>query len=176
MVGKSCQRFVPIALGCCLIVACVGCHPRPRHGLILRGDFAVELNRIPWLKERGADYQYPGPGGAECGAPCDCGSPAMSGEGSARGACRQGVGAGQPVAEVGYHNQPRFHPVPTRPVFLGRGGLYPTMEAPMSPAAPEPEVIPAPAARPIRGARAPSPPPTAQGPSWIFQPSADRQS
>ncbi len=40
-------------LGCCLLLLCSGCfRPRVRHGLVLRGDWSLELNRVPWLKDR----------------------------------------------------------------------------------------------------------------------------
>ncbi len=47
-----------ICVGYCLILACSGCRcPNPRHGVIVRGDFSLELNRIPWMKKRGTEYQ-----------------------------------------------------------------------------------------------------------------------
>lgn len=55
-----------VALG--LLTSFAGCHaPNPRHGFIFRGDWSLELNRIPWMAGRGADgYQQPS-------APCDYG-------------------------------------------------------------------------------------------------------
>src|SRR5512139_544171 len=39
-----------IAVGCLLLPGWLGCvWPVDRHGVILRGDWSLELNRVPWL-------------------------------------------------------------------------------------------------------------------------------
>ena len=57
--GKQTSGLVwVICIGYCLILACSGCrYPNPRHGVIVSGDFSLELNRIPWMKRRGTEYQ-----------------------------------------------------------------------------------------------------------------------
>lgn len=54
-------------IGFGLLTSLSGClAPNPRHGLIIRGDWSLELNRVPWTAKRGADgYQQ------HCTA-CDC--------------------------------------------------------------------------------------------------------
>jgi hypothetical protein len=61
---------------CCLLAGSQGCW-RARHGVVLRGDWSLEFNRIPWIKNRSIDYQCPaGPAlgcstaGADCGPDC----------------------------------------------------------------------------------------------------------
>ncbi len=53
-------------IGLGLLTSLGGCHvPNPRHGIIFRGDWTLELNRVPWMAERGGDsYQQPS-------TPCD---------------------------------------------------------------------------------------------------------
>ena len=53
-------------VGLGLLTSFAGCHvPNPRHGLIFRGDWSLEINRIPWMAQRGGDgYQQPS-------VPCD---------------------------------------------------------------------------------------------------------
>ena len=140
-----------VLVGCCLVVACLGCRPIQRHGLILRGDWSLECNRTPWLKNREVTLQESSGGGPGCGnafgeefggqppfpteAPvqiegqqtgyvspgvpgsCNrCGT-AMFGNRVCRTCGKRGQSA---KAAVGYYNHPRFHPVPTRPVFAPR--------------------------------------------------------
>ena len=99
---------------------------------------------------------------------------------------------------VGYHNHPRFHPVPTLPVFLGRPDRFsmtdlgPPPEVhrtpvptgaerpPISPAPqdPKPEVIPAPPAGSPQGRklRGPDRQEAFGGvPHWIFRPAVDHR-
>jgi len=170
--------------------------------VILRGDFAVELNRIPWLKSRDAEYQ---PSAVSCspdeGTSCAPGpaaplpmiDPPPLGP---MAACtpRFGAGGAGPVSQVGYHNEPRFHPVPTRPVFSQRGdlgGLVPRGPLPLPrpfgvapqgmtplepeatrlepPTAPEPEAIPTPP--PVPKADSGKATSSASSvPAWIFTP------
>jgi len=204
----------------CLLGMCTGCCcPRPRHGVIIRGDWALEVNRIPWLKSRSPEYQgtcYPDP---VCSAPCGANAEApASFPGDAGGAvgpaggdvaCRAaGVGRGvcgvcrgcrlggrcvEPGVAVGYHNHPRFHPVPTRPVFLprcdacaavdgrGYGKGAPAMDcgspgtAPPT-VVPEPEEIPTPPTRLDEGWKARGSgqaDAVSGGTSWIFTPRGD---
>jgi len=97
------------------------------------------------------------------------------------GLARQRLAAA--VAAAGYHNQPRFFPVPTQPVFLARS-YSPSVNlgAPEGgnegPFTPEPEVVPAPAPLPGLGSsdpgtstaeRAAAPGVVRDDPSWMFQ-------
>ena len=180
-VYRRARRYVcPTIVGCCLLVTCLGCRcPRPRHGLILRGDWSLELNRLPWRNggsgtcatRQGAEAEPFGPylpggdipqealprAGQRLGPRSACGN---------CGGVLEGVGAERSVVQAGYHNHPRFHPVPTRPAFLPRphqysmiDGISPTESHPTGapsdgnsqrveppPPAPEPEVIPTPPA------------------------------
>lgn len=74
-------------LGCCC----------ERKGYILRGDFALELNRVSHLLGRYDDYEM-------CAGDCDC------------AVCSSGWGDGGAGETLG-SPEPRLHPVPTRPVF-----------------------------------------------------------
>ncbi len=139
-----------VALG--LLTFLGGCHaPNPRHGIIFRGDWSLELNRIPWMAERGGDgYQQPS-------EPCD--SRASMDDSCQNEACKAKMAPGiteacdydtfvahkfnprlrclvkpcfaqsssaihppyMPSVPSGGGNS-RFFPVPTRPVFSPRGG------------------------------------------------------
>ncbi|MCX7428067.1 MAG: hypothetical protein NTW96_20865 [Planctomycetia bacterium] len=127
------HHAVWLIVGCCLVAAYSGCSwQRPRHGVIVRGDFALELNRIPWMTGRGEEHARADCGEAEC---TDSREPAAgAGEACATGgskrSCPSGDGAvaaaaaATPVAAAGgCYNQPRFFPVPTRPVFSARADL-----------------------------------------------------
>lgn len=60
-----------ICLGYCLVLACSGCaYQRPRHGFIVRGDWSLELNRVPWLKGRPTVCQECSGPGEECTPAC----------------------------------------------------------------------------------------------------------
>jgi hypothetical protein len=92
-----------------------------RKGLVLRGDFALELNRVNHLLGRHDDYEV-------CSGDCDCAS------------CSGGLGYDAEGGDAGalYAPEPRLHPVPTRPVFEPqRAAPYPRDEAPI-PADPPP--------------------------------------
>ena len=140
-----------LTLACLLLVTYAGgCHwARPRHGVILRGDWSMELNRVPWLAHRadvheecsvsecatgcvpvgegGADGEFGSGGG--CEGPTVAAPPAddLSGPVCRGGVCRRcracrgllGAGPVQPAVALSYRHS-RFHPVPTRPVFLAR--------------------------------------------------------
>ncbi|MFH1264529.1 MAG: hypothetical protein ABIK89_02295, partial [Planctomycetota bacterium] len=173
-----------------LLVAFEGCFCRPRHGLIVRGDFALELNRIPWLASRGDVYEESSAAALDCPAGCSAGCledgadalglpmvPEVDAGACLGGRCKTGVlcrhcsnrGAGGPppsaVAETGHS---RFHPVPTRPVFLPLTDRYAAVEAETdrsksdqtppprqqdepAPLPPAMEVIPTPAPNPTNG-------------------------
>ncbi|MFH1264953.1 MAG: hypothetical protein ABIK89_04455, partial [Planctomycetota bacterium] len=177
-----------MVVACLLLVAFEGCFCRPRHGLIVRGDFALELNRIPWLASRGDVYQESSAAALDCSAGClEDGrdalglpmAPEVDAGACLGGRCKTGAlcrhcshrGAGGPppsaVAETGHS---RFHPVPTRPVFLPPTDLYayaaveaetdrsksdqtptPRQQDEPAPLPPAMEVIPAPAPNPTNG-------------------------
>jgi len=212
-VYRRARRYVcPTIVGCCLLVTCLGCcRPRPRHGVILRGDWSLELNRLPWRNggsgasatSQGAEAEPFGPFLPEGDIPQEALPRAGQrlGPRSACGACGgvlEGVGAEGSVVQTGYHNHPRFHPVPTQPVFLSRperysmidgispAGAYPrgaardadTQRVEPLPPAPEPEVIPTPPASSERGSRrrGSGPPDTASSAlSWMLLPAVDRR-
>jgi len=198
------RRVGPVAIVCCLLLTCAGCCGlRPRHGLIVRGDWSLELNRIPWLASRGGEYQAPG-------APCLSGetmSPADAGQGASvlpavaqmcgpqcvgqmcnhRGTRRSPVAVAKPAAGPGYHNHPRFHPVPSQPVFSPRADRFPSVSGgTSSPAYPEPglgappndgatpqkqlppEEIPTPPPSSSTAAQAETAEETSKSSSWIF--------
>lgn len=111
---RCCRRAL---LGCALIVLITGCCYRPRHGVVVRGDWSLELNRVPWLVNRTqslGEYSVPQDGCPAHGAPV--------GPAAGPGRCWQcgrllGCGAGEAEGEAGDQAHSRFHPVPTRPVF-----------------------------------------------------------
>ena len=55
--GWERRRIGLVAIACLLLAMSVGCNlcARPRHGLIVRGDWSFELNRVPWLARRAAE-------------------------------------------------------------------------------------------------------------------------
>ncbi len=219
------KPVVMIVIGCCLAANCLGCRYRPRHGLILRGDWSLECNRKPWLTGTNTTHQETSGSAQGCGSGSENGfesyptpAPMSAGEDqvgyaspSGEGLCGQ-CGSSLPAnlacrtcghhrqnaaAEVGYYNHPRFHPVPTRPVFSPRtdeamvagGQVMPvqaqTPSAQPIPAAPQIRLAPpTPVPEEIRAPR-PQPLPTADrvtaspgrtdsvSPSfsWIFNPS-----
>lgn len=108
------------------------------------------------------------------------------------------MGSGGEVAQTGYHNEPRFHPVPTRPVFTPRGDLSdlvprgplplprafatsPECVMPLQPGpgTDVPELIPPPPAlRPSAKSDDGSAarPPASSVPAWVFSPPAPAES
>lgn len=197
-------------------LSATGCrHMNPRHGLIFRGDWSLEINRIPWMASHNDCYQMPSapcadPGCPPCGPdgcavdPCcvanPCGGDSCGRPGCGHRGCRAGAdgGLGAPPSDeppcVDYGNHPRFHPVPTKPVFSPRGDVMGTMDGmnpvPCDPLGgripdstlPEPEIIPSP--KPAPPSAAPAAPvepdsaeprrlakPEAQS-AWIFTPPA----
>lgn len=222
-----------------LAMSAGGCiHVPSRHGLILRGDWSLELNRAPWLAGRESTYQEsssqsscesvilpPDPVvgcATEVLLPMEEVTPPALETSNAMGvyesgyapACdtrpcppigarvfgalarlRPGFRAIEPEA-VGYYNHPRFHPLPTGPVFTPapREEFAPPIEPPPSQAAeptPDPAVntppepLPAPAPAP---ASAPATPAaearwesrsgnasvTSKTRSWVFPPPRKR--
>lgn len=140
MDGGFGRRLGLAAAVCSLLVCTTGCWPRARHGLVLRGDWSLELNRAPWLANRSESYQEASPdcvptlqgtaAGVDCAPATGCGPvPPLQGPAPAdQAACmlpgRPGprlrcASSGQPTAAAApaYYNHPRFHPVPNQPVF-----------------------------------------------------------
>ena len=188
---RTVRAALPIVAAACLTLLLSGCwHVNPRHGLILRGDWSFEVNRIPWMASHNDCYQEPmappclGPGGGPGGGPEGCDATPCEARGCGPKACKlrpQGgcADAAQGDACVDYGNHPRFHPVPTKPVFSPRGpGLS---GVPTSPPGnycpvpgrfhgatiPEPEVIPAPKPKPSQGAAPAKPKATAPKPRTV---------
>lgn len=140
-----------IAVACMLLVVCGGCLCRPRHGMIIRGDWSPEMNRVPWVASRSAADQECSETAIECspaclmegemsaGYPCEPPTAAQpdadrtshsapqSGSGGRifqrRGRSRVADSV-QPAIAAAPHEHSRFHPVPTRPVFLPRPDRY----------------------------------------------------
>jgi hypothetical protein len=180
-----------------LLVTSGGCGIyNPRHGMILRGDWSLEMNRVPWLNSRTKSYDEVGEGGCGQGMvvqpPMSAGGCAdVSGAAIARPAqpvahrcppgpmiCRTctGTGAAAPTTPPPQQMaQSRFHPVPTRPVFTP-WNCRPADSRTRVPQRPRPpqeqpqrELIPTPAA-----SQAHMEPTLAGSPvtnaAWIFQP------
>lgn len=91
-----------------------------RKGVILRGDFALELNRVSHLFGRYDDYEMDS-GDCDCDA---CTGAWLDGGGDGGGSALQSP-------------EPRLHPVPTRPVFAPNRGV-PTPAVPQTEEAPPP--------------------------------------
>ena len=111
---RCCRRAL---LGCALLLVVTGCCYRPRHGVVVRGDWSLELNRVPWLVNRTqslGEYSVPRDGCLADGAPM---GPAAGPGHCSRCGRLLGGGAAQPDGEAGCQAHSRFHPVPTRPVF-----------------------------------------------------------
>jgi hypothetical protein len=186
---------VPLLLAVGVLLSSCGCGLcNPRHGMILRGDWSLELNRVPWLNSRTQSYDEVGEESCGPGMPL---RPPISPEGCV-GASGVPVAGPSPVA----HTCPRgglmcrtcarsnsatsapspqqvahsrFHPVPTRPVFTPWNCPVPDPEtgAPqkLQPVQEQPqsEVIPTPAAsqsamKPTRASG------SVTSASWVFQP------
>ncbi|RMF93858.1 MAG: hypothetical protein D6741_13205 [Planctomycetota bacterium] len=155
------------SLGCCYV--------RPMHGLILRGDWSLEVNRVPWINQRTVNSND---------AAYTCG-PAVVSESTVSPTPAQGETTAT-VAPTAYHTrrclrcagsrvQPavaaepagvaaaaepaKFHPVPTAPVFhpeqSSSGGKNdssadsaPASSSPQTAPPSAPEIIPTPAPMP----------------------------
>jgi len=137
-----------------------GCCCRTKKGIVLRGDWSLELNRVPHMQSNGPTYS------GDCSAPLPCGctdgcchgGAASSGyevldgsgyPGGSGGRGGGGAGGYGPGADGGLPMptppqptpaaQSRFQPVPTRPAFEPQGLAWedePTLQ-PAGPAAPE---------------------------------------
>jgi len=203
-------RIVIVIIGCCLAANCRGCGQRPRHGLILRGDWSLECNRKPWLDGTSTTYHESSGHGEGCATGCaeavevgpagpmsidgqqaSCATPFRATPcghcGASLAANRICRGCGHhdnAVAEVGYYNHPRFHPVPTRPVFAPKTGgpivsngqvrpLPPPPHIELAPPTPVPEEIRAPRPQPLPTADRVTSSAGRNGSgafSWIFSP------
>lgn len=136
-------RIGVFVIACCLLPTAVGCVRLPvRHGMIVKGDWSLELNRIPWMKGRDNLYQQP----SECETiqnvrAMEIDSPFVTGAAripsplpSACHCSNGGCGsASHCESTVGYQAQARFHPVPTRPVFASEPSLAPATQERTSP-------------------------------------------
>ena len=156
--GMACQ----LAIGCWLIASTTGCLYLPaRHGVILHGDWSLEMNRIPWMKSR---RSYQDPAGSVIGSvpeeiqiddPFGGTSPEVcTTEPPAEAVCqtrpsllsrlrlpciiptcrRTTCDHVRPGAvATPYDNHPRFHPVPSGPVFFSQGAPVTPSLAPSIP-------------------------------------------
>lgn len=187
---------VALLLAVALIPMASGC---ARHGLLLRGDWSLEVNRTPWLADRSVVQEDCSEGscatgaceaGPTCGVSPGCGAGMASGclrPGCANCRPRRGAGNDAALAQANYHNHPRFHPVPTQPAFTPRANPLPTGPVVMPASdvelpAPMPAPTPAPEAAPIPSGEIPQawrPRPagpmagTALQQSWVFVPAEE---
>ena len=77
-----------VMMGCLLLVVCSGGCFRPRHGVIVRGDWSLEMNRVPWLVSRTDAHEECSVSAVDCVGGClpegemsaglPCGSPAAA--------------------------------------------------------------------------------------------------
>jgi hypothetical protein len=160
-----------------------------RHGMILRGDWSLEMNRVPWLNSHSrtavdsgqsdcGDTMVAAPAAACVGGPSGSSAvhqTAHRGVGCrhASPACSSCAASVQPAAEPQKTAHSRFHPIPTRPVFTPWNCPKPAAPraAPKAPSAPvAPELIPTPPAAKaaMRPTRADS---QVASTAWIFAPS-----
>ena len=181
------RLLVFLAAAGCLAATTIGCgrHCRcnPRHGFLLRGDWSLELNRVPWRGAAGAApvcaegcCEQPPlmvPGAVDevaCVGPTSCEVCSECVPGGCEG-CLGGQGQAE-HAVVTAPPRPRFHPVPTRPVF--RPWSCPQEEhasrpQPIpDPLPAQPEVIPTPAAGGELSVGETEPQHTASRVSWVF--------
>lgn len=208
--ARKLRRMFVLAMAIWLTVPWLGCGwHRARHGLILRGDWSLEVNRVPWGRttvqqactEEACATECeedcgPAPAvnavsGGPCGPSGHCGPLGAGGCRACRKPLRGEGGSPAAVAQAGYYNHPRFHPVPTRPVFSPQPNLAdpavpavipdtavelqaPT--APMPAPLPQPEAIPAPAGNSSsqwRSKQGRTTTVASREPSWIFTPAAE---
>lgn len=142
--GLICLGLFTTLGGCCV--------PRAGRGFIIHGDWSLELNRIPWMAERGAGYQELAATCDPCQAECpgDC---ALSKSGNPTIKClsKPGFAEAAPAAHsaataasAAGAGRSRFFPVPTRPVFSKRGGSLGAIKETLVPPSFNLEVIPVP--------------------------------
>lgn len=126
-----------------LVLPLPGCGgPCVRHGVILRGDWSLELNRVPWIEGRHASEQESSD--QTCSPPTCTGISATPNLNDGQVAksdspphCDATAHCHEPrcptpeppVVPATYQSRPRFHPVPTRPSVLGQ----PISNAPPAP-------------------------------------------
>jgi hypothetical protein len=126
-------------LGCCMVLGASGCRPYLQHGVILRGGWSVECNRVPWLKGSPTVHSGCATPGAGCEETCGPSQPGgqtlresdtrcQRGSLSLRDRCRVRRGGEAWASAVEYYKHPHFFPVPTRPVFSPRLGEAPLEE------------------------------------------------
>lgn len=133
MLGETWTRraWLALAAACLCSAGCI-----PGRGYLLRGDWSLELNRVPWIGSRTEAYDEKGTGRSDVLMGCDgplslemgsCGScGAALGHGPAHTAhpmvppTAPAAGAGEgDLGDAGLGSSP-FHPVPTQPVFSRR--------------------------------------------------------
>jgi hypothetical protein len=173
-----------LLMAACVLACGSGCGVcNPRHGTIIRGNWSLECNRVPWLTssplgngEGGCATDVMAPAGTgEVGVPVACAPDACPPGAMACHTCAHAgpTGPAPPPQQMGHS---RFHPVPTRPVFTP--WKCPTVrqvkrtrspQAPRQLPHPEPEIIPTPRAsfsamQPTLASR------SATNAAWIFQP------
>ena len=127
-----------------LMLVLPGCGgPCVRHGVVLRGDWSLELNRVPWVEHRHASEssQKSCAGSPSLGisdaSEADCSqvtqlAPERRHVDTATCQVQQCPESPQPVVPAAYQGYPRFHPVPTHPPLVAQ-------LSPAPPLAPLPE-------------------------------------
>ena len=125
-------------IGLGLLTSLGGCHvPNPRHGIVFRGDWTLELNRVPWMAERvGGSYQQPSTSCDSCQSETNIGrSEVCDDDMCIAQNCNPGLGClvkpclSQSLPAPQMSNAPtggghsRFFPVPTRPAFSRRAAV-----------------------------------------------------
>jgi hypothetical protein len=146
MLIRNWRYGVLVAVAVLSLAASNGCCCRTKKGIVLRGDWSLELNRVPHMQSNGPTYSCDC--GVPCGTPCGCSDGCLQGGGGsggyevldgpgypdgpdgggAHGAGGSGVGGrgaggyggdgGAPVPPMPTPSaQTRFHPIPTRPAF-----------------------------------------------------------
>jgi len=198
---------------CLLMVGSSGCCCWPRHGVIVHRGSSLEMNRVPWVVSRTDAREECSGAGVDCVVGClpegkvsachACASPTPAPPSAVASSCRPQKGRGrrlcgrcgqascggpvQPVGATEPYRHPRFHPVPTRPVFSPREDCLPGTEANVVPhggvvslgtvdgrKAPPVEGIPAPMPEEGEGWRAKHPPQSGDsGSSSTSSPSVD---
>ncbi len=114
-------------LAICLALLATGCCPCARHGVLLRGDWSLELNRVPWLasrslSERDCTESCSAHDGTvvvndSCGIDADKYDQAVSRARQSRQRVCRADNPGPLLVQPGCQAPSRFHPVPTQPVF-----------------------------------------------------------
>lgn len=95
------------AAGCCI-----------QRGFILRGDWSIEANRIPFMAGHAVQYERPADASGCATGDCRQGHPAAPQAGRcAAGCCRLDHACRDPKGAAATAGPARFHPVPMRPVF-----------------------------------------------------------